>query len=363
VVVTYRRTRRAPAAPTGLTARAGDRSVALAWAPNAESDLAGYRVYRQSPDGGWPAIAATATTRHLDSGLLNGTRYTYRVTAYDRRGNESRPSSEVSAVPTAASTSPGSGTPVSPLSAWRSGFETGDFREWDWWGQTQPEQYPSTMGVVDPTTRGVPYKAGTKVGWFQTTPQDIAVGRYHAKLYKYFHSGAGDRPNWSCPNVSGTYRAWFYLPSNYAVLNSNAVVLFQFKDQYWINRATGEETSSPTWWLALKSPADAGVAAPRADYPVAVVEHWDYWNLDPGYAHPGLRVLAPLGRWFEVRAEVYDKDHIEFYLDGQQLATGSNSHYPVGCSHPDSFNWIFGIGQYSSSPGVLYADEASYTPR
>ena len=99
-----------PGAPTALTAMGGDRSVALNWADNGEADLAGYRVYRRNADGTWPATptATTTSSSYTDSGLTNGTAYTYRVTAYDKSSNESAPSSTTTATPTA----PAAGDPV-----------------------------------------------------------------------------------------------------------------------------------------------------------------------------------------------------------------------------------------------------------
>src|SRR5215211_6899176 len=94
----------APSAPSGLTATPGDGSVALDWDDNAESDLAGYRVYRRNADGSWPTSPLTTTTvsNYTNSGLTNGTSYTYRATAVDGSGNEGAPSSSASATPAAA---------------------------------------------------------------------------------------------------------------------------------------------------------------------------------------------------------------------------------------------------------------------
>jgi subtilisin family serine protease len=74
----------APAAPSGLTAVAGELRVTLAWAANGEPDLDGYHVYRQAPDGSWPRIATTATPGYTDSGLAPGIPLAYRVSAFDR---------------------------------------------------------------------------------------------------------------------------------------------------------------------------------------------------------------------------------------------------------------------------------------
>ena len=84
-----------PAVPTGLQATAGDRQVALDWADNADA-IAGYRVYRN----GSPVATPTGSA-FTDTGLTNGSTYTYRVTALDQAGNESGPSNQVSASPQA----------------------------------------------------------------------------------------------------------------------------------------------------------------------------------------------------------------------------------------------------------------------
>jgi acid phosphatase type 7 len=96
-----------PAAPTGLSATSGDRTVALDWSNNPEADLAGYRVYRRNADGSWPAspVATPSASQWSDGGRTNGTTYTYRVTAADAAGNESPPSALVSATPVGPATS------------------------------------------------------------------------------------------------------------------------------------------------------------------------------------------------------------------------------------------------------------------
>ena len=86
-----------PAAPTGLAATAGVRSVSLDWADNSESDLGSYRVYRDGVQVGTPTASA-----FTDTGLTAGVTYRYRVTAVDSSLNESQPSGEASAVPLAA---------------------------------------------------------------------------------------------------------------------------------------------------------------------------------------------------------------------------------------------------------------------
>ena len=74
-------------------------SVTLSWSPNSESDLAGYKVYRATSSGGYGAPLATVTTgttQYVASGLPKGATYFFVITAYDKAGNESAYSGEVS---------------------------------------------------------------------------------------------------------------------------------------------------------------------------------------------------------------------------------------------------------------------------
>ncbi|ADV80988.1 Fibronectin type III domain protein [Terriglobus saanensis SP1PR4] len=92
----------APRAPTGLDSIATPKSdeskvsIDLSWEPNAETDLAGYLVYRKDSVSG---ITAKLTpqiqpgTAFHDEVLLAGRKYIYWVTAIDRSGNESPRSS------------------------------------------------------------------------------------------------------------------------------------------------------------------------------------------------------------------------------------------------------------------------------
>ena len=90
----------APAAPTGLTASAGDAAAALDWADNGETDLAGYEVQRATTSGGpYSTVARVGGSAYTDTGLTNGTTYHYVVVAVDTSGNVSQRSSEVSASP------------------------------------------------------------------------------------------------------------------------------------------------------------------------------------------------------------------------------------------------------------------------
>ena len=91
-----------PSAPAGLAATAGDTQIQLDWAGNVETDVVGYNVYRStSSDSGYARVnsALVPTSPYLDSGLNNGTKYYYVVTAVDGSGNESDPTAPADATP------------------------------------------------------------------------------------------------------------------------------------------------------------------------------------------------------------------------------------------------------------------------
>ena len=74
-------------APEGLAAASGvNGQLSLTWSPVAGAT--GYRIYRRSAAGAWPATptATSATTGLVDSGLVNGTGYYYAVAASNASG-------------------------------------------------------------------------------------------------------------------------------------------------------------------------------------------------------------------------------------------------------------------------------------
>jgi hypothetical protein len=91
--------------PSNLIATGGNQQVKLNWTASSSPHVGGYRVYRESSTGNWPATpletTAASTTTYTDTGLANGTTYTYRVTTIDTSNppNESLPSNTASATP------------------------------------------------------------------------------------------------------------------------------------------------------------------------------------------------------------------------------------------------------------------------
>jgi regulation of enolase protein 1 (concanavalin A-like superfamily) len=88
----------APAAPAGLTATAGDGSVALNW--SASATATNYFVKRSTVSGsGYTTVATNASLTFTNTGLNNGTLYYFVVSALNAYG-ESTNSAQISARPT-----------------------------------------------------------------------------------------------------------------------------------------------------------------------------------------------------------------------------------------------------------------------
>ena len=91
----------APSAPAGLSATPTDRAVNLKWTANTQTDLLGYKVYRNTVPGAAGRVLISTlgnVTAYPNSGLTNGQIYYYVITAYDSI-SESAVSTEVSATP------------------------------------------------------------------------------------------------------------------------------------------------------------------------------------------------------------------------------------------------------------------------
>lgn len=94
-----------PATPTGLTAAAGEVSVALDWQDNADSDIACYIVYRaDGTDGKFHAIATTEQSAYVDPSANRKLSYRYAIRARDHALNYSDLSTQASADPTSSPT-------------------------------------------------------------------------------------------------------------------------------------------------------------------------------------------------------------------------------------------------------------------
>ena len=86
-------------APTNLVATSGDSQIALTW--SAVSAATGYNVKRSTTSGAETKISSPTTNAFTDTGLTNGTKYFYVVSAVSG-ATESANSSEANATPAAA---------------------------------------------------------------------------------------------------------------------------------------------------------------------------------------------------------------------------------------------------------------------
>lgn len=91
-------------APSGLVVFSGDRSVILHWAPNSETNLAGYNVYRSQTLGGPfvvqnSSLLTTLGYCDLSIGVVDGETNYYQITAVTTTSQESLPSATLSAIP------------------------------------------------------------------------------------------------------------------------------------------------------------------------------------------------------------------------------------------------------------------------
>jgi hypothetical protein len=89
-----------PAAPSGLTAAAGNGQVSLLW--TASRGATGYDIRRSTTNGtGYTQVGTATTTNYVDTSVTNSTTYYYVVTAVNSSG-QSAESNQASATPTAA---------------------------------------------------------------------------------------------------------------------------------------------------------------------------------------------------------------------------------------------------------------------
>jgi polyhydroxybutyrate depolymerase len=86
-----------PSTPAGVLASAGDAQVVLSWSASTDSlGIAGYRVFRNGSQ-----VAQVTGTSYTDSGLTDGTTYSYTVIAIDTAGTVSAACGAVPATPVA----------------------------------------------------------------------------------------------------------------------------------------------------------------------------------------------------------------------------------------------------------------------
>ncbi|MBI4400747.1 MAG: DUF799 family lipoprotein [Nitrospirae bacterium] len=111
-----------PAVPVGLATLGRDKTVSLTWKHNGEPDLAGYKLYRSATAlTGFTLLGIAEAPAFVDTKeLANQQRYYYKVSAFDKAGNESAQSDTMAGVPVTPGPTPVRGT-ISLSTTWFAG--------------------------------------------------------------------------------------------------------------------------------------------------------------------------------------------------------------------------------------------------
>jgi fibronectin type 3 domain-containing protein len=148
-----------PAAPTGLTATAGNGQVTLAW--TGATGATSYNVYEGASSGGesaTPIATGVTSTSFTVQGLTNGSAYYFEVAAVNANGTSSD-SNEASATPFAPL------TPPTGLSA-----TAGDSQaSLSWTGVTGAASYNVYQGVTSGGESGTPVATGITTATYTAT--------------------------------------------------------------------------------------------------------------------------------------------------------------------------------------------------
>lgn len=265
---------------------------------------------------------------------------------------------------------------------WESNFETSvsgawisdlnDWYEWSFIQALDPDEGPgATYNFVGAASSfGITAKEGTRVVHFE---RPVVTDPFpHSKCYKEWRSSAFSKTdafgrsedtlsNNGDPN--GIYTTWLWYPASDTITYAEWTNVLQFKVQG--RDASNVQSQDPTWWLNVSRSFiwyDGGAnGLPNNNEPVIFVNHWTS-NFDvepaPGTAS-NKAMLLPKGRWCQLRAELYELDRIDWYVDQQFLHSSPHATWPVGRMTVTPDVWIFGIGRYGGQ-GVMYFDKSGF---
>lgn len=183
-----------PGAPIFASATALDGGAQLTWNTPTENDVAQYQLFRQTGSDAAVLVAQLGlVTGFQDSGLRNGTVYTYRLVAIDTAGNRSSTSNPISVTPEIDRTPPGMpqqltavGRPTSVLLAWQSRTEP-DVSRYAVYRSAAGSSSVQYVGSVAPPSTIVqtnPFSASTASQILTYTDLGLQTGR----TYTYYVS-------------------------------------------------------------------------------------------------------------------------------------------------------------------------------
>ncbi|EEF63046.1 hypothetical protein [Pedosphaera parvula] len=165
-----------PAAPTGLTATAGNNQVSLSW--TASAGAASYNIKRSTTSGTEVTVASAGSNNYIDTSAIKFTQYFYTVSAVNAYGESSDSSPEATATPT---------------------------------GTYGPSAYESFDYAIGTLTNGTLSTASGFTGnWSVSGSPSIVTGLTYAGLptsanaYQHAAAGAQTVVNFASPLSSGT---------------------------------------------------------------------------------------------------------------------------------------------------------------
>jgi hypothetical protein len=163
-----------PNTPTGLTAVPGDQRVVLTW--TATAGAASYSVKRyNAASGNYVTLGSVTGPAALDLQVVNGTAYTYVVSAANAAGESANSAPPVSATPAASTVVP---MPLARADAFQVEQDAGATRLAVLQNDEEGENYPNSILQVSQGTRGfIDYTPDGKT--FDYTPVGGQFGMDH----------------------------------------------------------------------------------------------------------------------------------------------------------------------------------------
>ncbi len=244
-----------PSPPTGLQASdVTDTEVHLAWNPCPETDVSGYRVYRDNIE-----LGTSVVPNFQDQALIPSTTYQYTVTAFDQSNNESLASGVLTvttlaepdttpplapinlSAPTATQTTvdlvwenPVENTDVTGYRIYRDNTEIGTSANTNYsdQGLTPNTPYNYTVTAYDATNNESPVSAVLNVSTLQTTSDPVEQTLIQeGDMWQYFKGTSEPPSDWRDTGFDDT--SWLSGPSGFGYAdNDDATVLEDMSGNY-----------------------------------------------------------------------------------------------------------------------------------
>lgn len=208
-------------------------------------------------------------------------------------------------------------------------------------------------------TEYVPKYDGDDFAKFATNVTAIDNGKPHSKVYKEwrFSGGAAKNDQWgnalqmapaSGTSIDGSYHAQFYFPASWTYGTRGWTNIFQFK-----LTEQSPFAQDPQWWVNVVGSSSTTVTL-----------HMENWA-GSGRSH-ATDITVPKSAWFQIRADVYENDQIDWYVDNVFWQTTHDWEQNIGrdfdlTGTPQT--WVFGVGHYGgghtdATKNTVFVDDA-----